>query len=129
MFHAVRLRKARPIIRLGQEDKVKPARNSGGDAPACFIDELLDVGERAVMTVIIEEQPLIKPDSSNDKGAGACQALRAPKTNTLCDYFHNLVSLPCVCLSLVSCDQYIVGETFPFSEQARERVTNKLVAT
>jgi hypothetical protein len=54
----------------------KPARNSGRDAPPSFIDDLLDVSDRAVLAIVIQKEHLIEPHTSDNKGAGARQAFR-----------------------------------------------------
>src|SRR5262252_9589885 len=52
---------------------MKPARNSGGDTPPPFIDNVLDLSDWPVMPMIVEEQRLIEPHTSDDKGARARQ--------------------------------------------------------
>ena len=53
---------------------MKSVRNSGCNAPASFINDLLDVSDGAVMAMIVEKQFLIEPDTGDDKGAGTRQA-------------------------------------------------------
>src|SRR5262249_19620820 len=55
----------------GLNNYLKSARNSGRDAPASFIDELLDLSERTLMAIVIQEEYLLEPHTSEDKGAGA----------------------------------------------------------
>src|SRR5258707_14562344 len=53
---------------------MKPARNSDSNAPAPFIDELLDVSDRAMMAIVLQKEHLIEPHTGDDKGARAGQA-------------------------------------------------------
>ena len=53
---------------------MKPARNSGRDAPPPFIDQLLDVSDRSLMSMVIQKEHLIEPHAGDDKGAGSRQA-------------------------------------------------------
>ena len=53
---------------------MKPARNSGSNAPAPFIDDLLDMSDRAMMAIVIQKEYLIEPYTGDDKGARARQA-------------------------------------------------------
>jgi hypothetical protein len=55
---------------------LKPARNSGSDAPPPFIAELLDVSDGSVVPMVVQKKPLIEPHTSDDKGARARQAFR-----------------------------------------------------
>jgi hypothetical protein len=47
---------------------LKSARNSGGDPPTGFIDKLLNLGNGAVVPMVVEEEDLIEPHTGNDKG-------------------------------------------------------------
>src|SRR5215510_9278216 len=53
---------------------MKPARNSGRNAPPSLIDHLLDVSDRSVIAIVIQKEDLIEPHASDDKGARAGQA-------------------------------------------------------
>src|SRR5882672_6983166 len=53
---------------------LKPARNSGRNAPAPFVDDLLDVSDRSVMSMVVQKEYLIEPDTRDDKGARTRQA-------------------------------------------------------
>src|ERR1051326_8533651 len=53
---------------------LKPARNSDSNAPAPFIDDLLDVSDGAMMAMVIQKEYLIEPYTGDDKGARARQA-------------------------------------------------------
>jgi hypothetical protein len=50
---------------------VKPARNSGRDAPPPFVDDLLDVSERSMLPMVVQKEHLIEPHTGDDKGTGA----------------------------------------------------------
>src|SRR5215213_8227316 len=52
----------------------KCARNSGRDAPPGFIDDVLDVGDRSVMPMVVEKEHLVEPYAGEDKGTCAGQA-------------------------------------------------------
>src|SRR5215510_2030299 len=56
--------------------KVKPAHNSGSNAPPPFIDDLFDVSDRSVMPMVVQKKHLIEPHTGDDKGARARQAFR-----------------------------------------------------
>jgi hypothetical protein len=53
---------------------LKPARNSGSNTPAGFIDDLLDVSDGSVMAMVVEKERLIEPHTGEDKGTRTRQA-------------------------------------------------------
>jgi hypothetical protein len=53
---------------------MKPARNPGGNAPAGFIDDLLDVSDGSARTRIVENERVREPHTGEDKGACTRQA-------------------------------------------------------
>src|SRR5262245_58917994 len=55
---------------------LKPAHNSGSNAPPPFIDDLFDVSDRSVMPMVVQKKHLIEPHTGDDKGARARQAFR-----------------------------------------------------
>src|SRR5215475_12447497 len=55
---------------------LKPARNSGSNTPPPFIDDLFDVSDRSVMSMVVQKKRLREPHTSDDKGARARQAFR-----------------------------------------------------
>src|SRR5215813_8575663 len=55
---------------------MKPAHNSGSNAPPPFIDDLFDVSDRSVMPMVVQKKHLIEPHTGDDKGARARQAFR-----------------------------------------------------
>ena len=73
---AIEIGAGEPAQALHRDDIIysKPARNSGGNAPAAFIDELLNMGEGPVMTIVVKKKDLIEPHAGDDKRAGPCQA-------------------------------------------------------
>src|SRR5262249_16775520 len=55
---------------------LKPAHNSGSNAPPPFIDDLFDVSDRSVMPMVVQKKHLIEQETGDDKGARARQAFR-----------------------------------------------------
>src|SRR5262245_38761065 len=68
------VRKPEQPSRFSCAVKLKSARNSGSNAPPSFIDELLDVSDRSMMSIVVQKEPLIEPYTGDDKGTGAGQA-------------------------------------------------------
>lgn len=48
---------------------MKPARNSGRDAPPGVIDKLFAVSKRSVGPIVSEKEDLLEPDTGKDLGA------------------------------------------------------------